>query len=164
MADESLAQLPADLKPRKDREPLEIEIPNDAMVANVPPSALPEIAKEFELIGLSRAEIQKLGVLGINLESIGTVQVANGAALVSLQCALHIVQKLKEGTTDFESALKAAGPAGALLRAITTANNSLKTKLPTSAKAAPGPTRKASFPADGRINIQQAVVQVSNKS
>lgn len=164
MAEEQLKQLPDDLQPHKKVETLAIEIPDKAVVANISPEDLPDIAEEFKMVGLTRKQIQELGVLGINLESIGSVQVANGINMVSMKCCMAILQKLHEdGTKTFENALKAGPVAASLLKALTPASNSFKTKLPTAAKAAPGPTRKPSFAANAPININQAVVNVNGE-
>src|SRR5687767_13536926 len=119
MAEEPLVQLPVDLKPYKAAEPLEIQVPESAAVANIQPEDVPEIAKEFNLVGLTREQIRKLGVLGINLESVGSVQVANGVSLVSMQCCLSILQKLQEeGAKTFDNAVKAGSVAAALMRSL----------------------------------------------
>lgn len=163
MADESSQQLPANLKPVLEKEPLAVELAPHDVATEIPAGELPEIAREFQLIGINREAIKNLAVLGISLESTGSVQVANGANLITMKCALSVIQQLEKGAgQSFENALKAASPMGSLVRAMTALGNSMKTKLPTSVKSAPGPTRKNSFPADGPILIDKAIVNLQH--
>lgn len=156
----SSESLPTVLRPKTERGTTEIHLENVGPDTSLPAAVVQEVSEDLGLVTINSKCLKRLAEIGAGIDSMGSVQVANGSVLIPLKVALMVAQKIGEGVTDPKAARESAKPIADVLNAINKAAASLKYRVPTSAKAAPGPNRTQCFEADVPIHIDQAVVNV----
>lgn len=139
------------LLPEKAEDKGSVEILQTDANADLPVAAAAEFCEEFGLAQLKGNTVRELAKLGVALESNGSVQVANGMTVVTARVLMNAVVQVGEYIKDPASAMKAGPVLCQLAKAVKQAGDSLKMRISTSAKSAPGPTRVESYDADSAV-------------
>lgn len=148
------------VKPHLESDPGAAEILGTDAMTEMPAKLVPEVCKELNLVDLDKNVVQELAKLGAAVESNGSVQVGNGAVMVTelalMRCALHIRDTIKDGPSAF-NAQKALCE---IAKAVTGIGHFWKTRISTNAKSAPGPNRVESFDADTPVRPMNLQINI----
>lgn len=128
-----------------------VEILQTDANADLPVAAAAEFCEEFGLAQLKGNTVRDLAKLGVAVESNGSVQYANGMTVVTARALMKCIVHLSEHVTDHASATKAGPLLCQLAKAVKQVGDSLKMRISTNAKSAPGPTRVESFDPDAPV-------------
>lgn len=161
-----MPEIPSDLQPTVAREPAQIELVSQDVATQVPAEAMKEVAEGLDLVALNGNIMCKLGELGVQVGSIGSVQVGRGFNFVTSKKVLEIIFRLSAVVeTDPARAIEAARAVGYLAGQISKLTGSMKDKAATSTAApAPGPTRTKSFPSEIPVIIKDSNVLIQKEA
>lgn len=152
-------EVPSELLPHKDREPTSVELVAQDVATNIPAEAVREVAESLDAVALDGNIMRRMGELGVQVGSIGSVQVGRGFNFVTAKELLKLILKISPKVDDPIKGLEAARCVGYLAGQLNKLTASMKDKAATSTAAAPGPSRTKSFPHDAPVQMTQVIIQ-----
>lgn len=154
------------IEPHSPKDLVTTEIKQTDVETRLPLAEIREVSEQFSMIEISGNCAKRLAEIGAGLDSMGSVQVANGGLLVTTKTAIKWMIRVDEVLTNAktDTLLKAGKPIAQVLNAVNKSMNSLKNRVPTNSKPAPGPTRTPSFPADQPVQmLTQTQINIHTK-
>lgn len=137
--------------PHSPEHPGSVEIVQSDADTRLQPSAIPEVCKELNVASLSGNAVRELAMIGVAVESNGSVQVGSGAVMVTelllIEIAIRIRDAVRADPTP-ATAIKVQKAACEIAREVVKMGGYWKTRVATTSKAAPGPTREEAFNPD----------------